>query len=35
MKDAGAAITFRGGRIVWLLATDQMSKALDAVGLSE
>jgi ketosteroid isomerase-like protein len=35
MNDAGAAFTFRGGRIVWVLATDQMSKALEAVGLSE
>ena len=35
MEEAGAAFTFRGARIVRLLATDRMSKALEAVGLSE
>jgi ketosteroid isomerase-like protein len=35
MQDAGAAFTFRDGRIVWVFATDQMRKALEAVGLRE
>ncbi len=35
MENAGAAFTFEEGRIVRIVATDQMSKALEAVGLSE
>jgi len=34
-RNAGAAFTFRAGRIVRLVATDQLAKALEAVGLSE
>jgi ketosteroid isomerase-like protein len=34
-QDAGAAFTFRGGRIVRIVATDRLAKALEAVGLSE
>ncbi len=32
---AGAAFTFRAGRIVRIVATDRLTKALEAVGLSE
>ena len=32
---AGAAFTFRNGRIVRIVATDQIGKALEAVGLQE
>ena len=34
-ENAGAAFTFRGGRIVRIVATDDFGKALEAVGLSE
>jgi ketosteroid isomerase-like protein len=33
--NAGAAFTFRYGRIVRIVATDQFAKALEAVGLRE
>ena len=33
--DAGAAFTFREGRIVRILAADELRKALEAVGLRE
>ena len=35
IDDAGVAFTFRDGKIVWLMPTDQVSKALEAVGLRE
>ncbi|MDQ3730337.1 MAG: nuclear transport factor 2 family protein [Actinomycetota bacterium] len=35
MDNAGASFTFKEGRIVRIVATDQMSKALEAVGLRE
>jgi ketosteroid isomerase-like protein len=34
-QDAGAAFTFRAGRIVRIVATDRLAKAFEAVGLSE
>ena len=35
IRDAAAAFRFHEGKIVWLLATDRLEAALEAVGLRE